>query len=65
MPAKLVLRGKEFEVREGMTVSAALEKINVLPESVIATRSGEVITEDEILKDGDVVKLVMVISGGT
>ena len=35
-----------------------------LPEAVIATRNGEMITEDEILKNGDVVKLVAVISGG-
>lgn len=64
MPVKLILRGKEYEVKAGMTVMHALEKIGVLPESVIATRNGEVITEDEILREGDVVKLVMVISGG-
>jgi sulfur carrier protein len=47
-----------------MTLLSALEKIHVIPESVIATRDGEMILEDEILKDGDVVKLVAVISGG-
>ena len=61
---KIILRGKEFEVRGGMSLLAALEKVGVLPESVIATRDGELILEDEILKDGDVVKLVAVISGG-
>ncbi len=61
---KLILRDKEFEVKGGMTLQSALEKINVLPESVIATRLGEMIVEDEILKDGDVIKLVAVISGG-
>jgi sulfur carrier protein ThiS len=61
---KLVLRDKEYEVRPGMTLLSALEKTNILPESVIATRNGEMILEDEILKDGDVVKLVAVISGG-
>ncbi len=61
---KLVLRDKEYEVRPGMTLLSALEKVGVLPESVIATRGGEMILEDEILKDGDVVKLVAVISGG-
>ena len=39
-------------------------KINVVPESVIATREGEMILEDEILRDGDEVKLIAVISGG-
>ncbi len=61
---KLVLRDKQYEVKPGMTLLSALEKVGVLPESVIATRDGEMILEDEILKDGEVVKLVAVISGG-
>ena len=61
---KLILRNKEHEVKPGMTLLSALQKIDVVPESVIATRDGEMILEDEILKDGDVVKLIAVISGG-
>lgn len=64
MTVKLILRKQEFEVRAGMTLLAALKKCNVLPESVLATRNGEMIEEDEILKEGDVIKLVAVISGG-
>ncbi len=63
-PVKIITRGKEYEVRPGMAVKHALEKINILPESVIVTRNGELITEDELLAPGDVLKLVMVISGG-
>jgi len=62
---KLILRNKEFEVKPGMTLLSALEKINVVPESVIATRNGEMILDDEILKDGEVIKLIAVISGGS
>lgn len=62
---KLILRNKEYEVKPGMTLLSALQKIDVIPESVIATRDGEMILDDEILKDGDVVKLVAVISGGS
>ncbi len=61
---KLILRDKEYEVRPGMDLLAALEKCGILSESVIATRDGELILDDEILKNGDVVKLVSVISGG-
>ena len=61
---KLILRDKEYEVKPGMTLLSALQKINVVPESVIATREGEMILEDEILRDGDLVKLIAVISGG-
>lgn len=62
---KLILRNREFEVKPGMTLLSALQKIDVVPESVIATRDGEMILDDEILKDGEVIKLIAVISGGT
>lgn len=65
MAAKLILRDKEYEVRAGMTLLDALKKSAIVPESVIATLKGEMILDDEILKDGDVVKLVSVISGGS
>jgi len=62
---KLILRDKEYEVKPGMTLLSALHKCNIVPESVIATRDGNMILEDEILKDGEVIKLVSVISGGS
>jgi sulfur carrier protein ThiS len=64
MTVKLVLRGKEIEVKPGMNLLDSLKKAAILPEGVIAIRNGEMILEDEILSDGDVVKLVAVISGG-
>lgn len=64
MSVKLILRDKEFTVKPGMTLRDSLSKIDVLPEAVLATRQGEMITEDEILKDGDEIKLIAVISGG-
>jgi sulfur carrier protein len=65
MSAKLILRDKEYEVKPGMTLLDALKKSNIVPESVIATRNGEMITDDEVLRNGDVVKLIAVISGGS
>ena len=64
MTAKLILRDKEYEVRPGMALLDALRISGIVPESVIAVRDGEMITDDEILRSGDVVKLVAVISGG-
>jgi sulfur carrier protein ThiS len=64
MTVKLILREQEFEVKAGMTLLASLQKINILPESVIATRDGELILDDEILRRGEVIKLISVISGG-
>jgi sulfur carrier protein ThiS len=65
MIAKLILRDKVYEVRAGMSLLDALKKCSIVPESVIAVRGGEMITDDEILRAGDEIKLVAVISGGS
>ena len=64
MTATLILRKQEFEIKHGMTVRKALEKLGFEPDSVLATREGELLTDDEIVKENDVIKLVPVISGG-
>ena len=64
MPATLKLRDKVYEVPAGMTVRDALLRLGIEPESVLPTRSGQLITDDEHLQDGEVIRLVAVISGG-
>jgi thiamine biosynthesis protein ThiS len=64
MPARLKFRDKKFEVNAGMTVRDALQKMNIEPDTVLITRNGELITDDEILLEGDEIKLIAVISGG-
>ena len=64
MPAKIILRNNEFEVKHGSTLRDCLLKLNIQPDSVLATRDGELITDDEIVREGQVIKLVSVISGG-
>jgi sulfur carrier protein ThiS len=60
----IILRSKKFETRPGMALHASLSKLGILPETVLATRNGEMITEDEILMDDDSIILIEVISGG-
>ena len=60
----IILRNEKYEVKAGSTILAALNKLEILPESVICVREGELVTEDIMLKEGDVIKLVSVISGG-
>lgn len=60
----IIMRDKTYEVKAGSTLLSALKKLEILPESVICTRDGELITEDTIIKDGEIIKLVSVISGG-
>jgi sulfur carrier protein ThiS len=64
MAAKLTYRNKEFEVPSGMTVRDAIKKVGLSPETILATRQGKLITDDEIVKEADHIKLVAVISGG-
>ncbi len=64
MTATIILRNHVHEVKHGMTIRKALQKLNIEPDSVLATRNGELITDDEIIKESDVIKLVPVISGG-
>jgi len=64
VPAKLILRNKTYEVPHGITIKQALKQLEIPLEEVIPTKDGELVTEDTHLKDGDVIRLVAVISGG-
>lgn len=64
MTVRLTLRDKEYTVNPGMPVRQALKMVGIQPESVIPTRDGELITDDEVLKDGEHIRLIAVISGG-
>ena len=61
---KLNYRDKKWELSAGMTVRDAILKCGLNPEQVLAVRTGKLIHEATILKDGDEIKLVAVISGG-
>jgi sulfur carrier protein ThiS len=65
MPIKLVLRKQTFEINEkSIQVKLALHKINLSPESYLVVRQGDLLNDNDYLKDGDEVKIVPVISGG-
>jgi sulfur carrier protein len=61
---KVKYRKQEWELEGKLTVRQAIEKVGLNPESVLAVRGGELITEDVRLRDGDEIRLVAVISGG-
>jgi sulfur carrier protein ThiS len=65
MAIKLNLRKQQFEINEkSIQVKQAFIKINLSPESHLMVRQGELLNEYDYLKDGDVIKIVPVISGG-
>lgn len=61
---KLVYRDREWELKPGITLRDAILKVGLDPEGILGVREGKLITDDLILADGDVVKLVAVVSGG-
>lgn len=65
MTIQLTLRKQTFEIDEkSIQVKLVLRKINLSPESHLVVRQGELLNENDYLKDGDIVKIVAVISGG-
>ena len=62
--AKIVFREQEWEVKSGMTVRAAIEKIGLDPYAVLALRQKKLINDQTIIDPGDEIRLVNVISGG-
>ena len=66
MTVKVILRNKEILIEEtkDLTVSKILKKLDLLPETYLCVRNGELITERELIRDGETIRLVPVISGG-
>ncbi|MFH1086764.1 MAG: MoaD/ThiS family protein [Chloroflexota bacterium] len=62
--AKVVFREQEWEIKSGMTVRSAIEKIGLDPYAVLALRQKKLINDQTIIDPGDVIRLVNVISGG-
>lgn len=61
---QITFRDKTFDVKPNSTARDALKKIGIDPESVLITVNGKLVTDDAVLREGDQVKLVAVVSGG-
>jgi sulfur carrier protein ThiS len=64
MEITLTLREKVFTIERKMSVKKAFREIGISPESHLALRDGELLQEDTILRDGDAITVIPVISGG-
>lgn len=65
MTIRLMLRKKEYTLEEkSIQVKEALELLQLSPEAHLLVRGGELLNENDYLKDGDEIKIVAVISGG-
>ena len=61
---KLIYRDKVWELDGRMKVRDAILKVGLNPESVLPTRRGKLINENELVEKDDEIKLIAVISGG-
>lgn len=57
-------RGKQYELKGGMTARDAVLKLGLDPEAVLVLRNGKLVDDSVILEDGDEVTIVAVVSGG-
>lgn len=65
MPITILLRKQPLVLEEkSIQVKLALEKLGLSPESYLVVRNGELVNENETLREGDTVRLVAAISGG-
>lgn len=62
--AKVRYRKQEWDVQSGMTVRAAIVKVGLDPNGVLALKDKRLINDQTILAPGDEIRLVNVISGG-
>jgi sulfur carrier protein len=62
---RLILRKQEFLLEEkSIQVKQALAELKLSPEAHLLVRNGDLLNENDYLKDGDEIKIVAVISGG-
>lgn len=61
---RIKFRGRKWELKPGLKVREAIKKVGLSPSAVLAVKGGKLLTEDVVLKEGDEIELISVISGG-
>ncbi len=60
----VIFREKTWEVKAGSTIRHIIQSADLNPESILAVRDGKLINDATLTQEGDVIKLVTVVSGG-
>ncbi len=65
---QVTLNGENRDVKEGLTVLALLEDLELQPEAMVVQRNDSVIERNDFattqLEEGDVIELVRFVGGG-
>jgi len=64
MPIYFSLRKEEHELQGTITVKEALKKLGLSQESYFMIRDGILLNENDVLRNGEYIKIIAVISGG-
>ena len=66
MKVKVLLNGKErvVEVNEGASIEDVMESLGINSEEYLAVVNGKVVPDNMKVKDGMVIKLIRVVTGG-
>ncbi len=64
MPVIFVYRKQTFELAGTLTVKDALRQLGLSPETHLVIREGELLNENDVLRDGEEVRIISAISGG-
>jgi sulfur carrier protein ThiS len=62
--AEFLIRGVKTTCRVNIPIWKAMKEKNISATGYLVVRSGILITDDEIIKPGDVLELIPVVSGG-
>ncbi len=65
MPVTLIFRKKEYFVEGTITVKEALKQLGLSPESHLVVKDGQLLNENDVLRNGETAKIISAISGGT
>ncbi len=61
---KVRYRDKEFEFKESMSVNKLLKKLSLRKSEIVVIKNDTIVTEDEMLRPGDDVRIIDTVSGG-
>ncbi|NPA41047.1 MAG: MoaD/ThiS family protein [Aquificae bacterium] len=66
MPIKVIYRGKEIEIPEKrLKAKDLLKRLGLSPLSSLVIKNDEVISEEDYVEEGDNIRVVNAISGGS
>lgn len=62
--AKVILKNRTYEAHANTSIRRMLKDLGIQSDAYLITRDGVLITDDEMINAGHIIRLIPVISGG-